>query len=125
MNDLIRRQDAIDVKAEFLNEYVIRDTEAQTLADRAYAKGWNECSRHWIDAIKELPSSQPEVLAHGEGESTSNGIMLMIGDDGIFREYSDEFDIVIHCENKDDQNEIIKMMTEGSGPFHFIPEGGR
>lgn len=58
MDNLIRKQDAIDVKAEFLNECVIRDTEAQTSADRTYAKGWNGCNRHWIDAIKELPSVQ-------------------------------------------------------------------
>ena len=58
MSDLIQKQDAIDVKAEFLNEQVIRETEEQTSADRAYAKGWNECNRHWIEAIKELPSAQ-------------------------------------------------------------------
>ena len=58
-----------------------------------------------------MPSEQPEVLAHGEGESTSNGIMLMIGDDGIAREYSDEFDVVIHCESEEEREKVIEIIN--------------
>ena len=74
MNDLISRQAAIDAKQEFRNPNVVRNTEARTAYDRTYANGWNDCNSAWINAIKALPSAQPEqryteeelrVFAHG------------------------------------------------------------
>ena len=60
MSDLIDRQAAIDAKMEFLNPYVLRRTEAETMRDRAYAEGWNACNSNWIDKIQALPSTQSE-----------------------------------------------------------------
>ena len=60
MNDLISRQAAIDAKQEFRNPNVVRNTEARTAYDRTYANGWNDCNSAWINAIKALPSAQPE-----------------------------------------------------------------
>lgn len=60
MDDLISRQAAIELKSEFLNPNVNRETEEQTAIDRAYARGWNSCNTHWIDEISDLPSAQPE-----------------------------------------------------------------
>lgn len=34
-------------------------------------------------------------------------MFIQIGDDGIAREYSEEFDVVIHAENEEDQQKII------------------
>ena len=41
-----------------------------------------------------------------------DGIMLTIGDDGIAREYKDDFDITIHCESKEEQEEIWKRLAQ-------------
>ena len=61
MSDLISRQAAIELKSEFLNPNVNRETEEQTAIDRAYARGWNSCNTHWIkEIIEDLPSAQPE-----------------------------------------------------------------
>ena len=63
IDDLIRRQDAIEnCKAEFLNPNVQRDTEAQTLADQSFAKGWNACNRQWISELSQLPSAQLGII---------------------------------------------------------------
>ena len=60
MNDLIYRQDAEQAKMEFLNTKVTKETEEQTIHDRAYAEGWNDCNSAYIKAIMELPSAEPE-----------------------------------------------------------------
>ena len=61
MNDLISRAEAIELKPEFLNPNVNRETKEQTAIDRAYARGWNSCNTHWIkEIIEDLPSTQPE-----------------------------------------------------------------
>lgn len=98
MDDLIRRQDAIEIFSQLWDCI-------EEIADK----------EEWEDVCKttanELPPAQPEVLAHGKGESTSNGIMLMIGDDGIAREYSDEFDVVIHCESEEERKKVIEIIN--------------
>lgn len=40
----------------------------------------------------------------------SDGIMLSIGDDGIARAYDDTWDITIHCESKEEQEEARKAL---------------
>lgn len=40
----------------------------------------------------------------------SDGIMLSIGDDGIAREYDDTYDITIHCESREEQEEVRKTL---------------
>lgn len=63
MDDLISRAEAIELKPEFLNPNVNRETKEQTAIDRAYARGWNSCNTHWIkEIIEDLPSAQPERL---------------------------------------------------------------
>lgn len=63
-DDLISRQAAINAKQEFRNPNVVRDTEARTAYDRTYANGWNDCNSAWINAIKALPSAQPELPSY-------------------------------------------------------------
>lgn len=63
MDDLISRAEAIELKPEFLNPNVNRETKEQTAIDRAYARGWNSCNTHWIkEIIEDLPSAQPEII---------------------------------------------------------------
>ena len=69
MDDLISRQAAIELKSEFLNPNVNRETEEHTAIDRAYARGWNSCNTHWIKEISELPSVQPETAKRIVGKS--------------------------------------------------------
>ena len=69
MQDLISRQAAIDAKQEFRNPNVVRNTEARTAYDRTYANGWNDCNSAWINAIKALPSAQPETAKRIVGKS--------------------------------------------------------
>lgn len=39
-----------------------------------------------------------------------DGLMLMCGDDGVFQEYNEDYDIVIHCESEKERDETIEMM---------------
>lgn len=61
-NERISRQAVIELKPEFLNPNVNRETEEQTAIDRAYARGWNACNTHWIKEINALPSAPPENI---------------------------------------------------------------
>lgn len=42
----------------------------------------------------------------------TDGIMLSIGKDGIAREYDDTYDITIHCESREEQEEAIKAVVK-------------
>ena len=37
-------------------------------------------------------------------------IKMIMGDDGIFREYNDEFDITIHCESKAESDKVKEQL---------------
>lgn len=38
-------------------------------------------------------------------------LMIVFDEDGIAREYKDDYDITIHCENKEEQDEVRKRLT--------------
>ena len=40
----------------------------------------------------------------------SDEIMLMIGDDGKAALYDDTYDLTIHCESEEEQNEVKKAL---------------
>lgn len=40
-------------------------------------------------------------------------IELIMQDDGTFTKYNDEFDITVHCEFKEEQEEFIEKVNEG------------
>ena len=46
-------------------------------------------------------------------------IMLMIGEDGVAREYDDTYDITIHCESEEDCEKAIERINN-SIPCDFI-----
>ena len=48
----------------------------------------------------------------------SDGIMLTIGDDGEANLYDDTYDITIHCESKEEQDEVRKALENIP---HWIP----
>ena len=48
----------------------------------------------------------------------SDGIMLTIGDDGEATLYDDTYDITIHCESKEEQDEVKKVLENIP---HWIP----
>ena len=39
-------------------------------------------------------------------------LMIVFDEDGIAREYKDDYDITIHCENKEEQDEVRKRLTQ-------------
>lgn len=39
-------------------------------------------------------------------------IKMIMGDDGIFRKYNDEFDITIHCESKEEQDKVNEILNQ-------------
>jgi len=41
----------------------------------------------------------------------SDVLMLTIGEDGVAREYKDDYDIVIHCETEEEQATVMKKLT--------------
>ena len=47
----------------------------------------------------------------------SDGIKVLIGDDGVARMYDDTYDITIHCESKQEQDEVVKKLQS----LHWIP----
>lgn len=42
---------------------------------------------------------------------SNEGIKVIMGDDGIFRKYNDEFDITIHCESQEEQDRVKKILN--------------
>ena len=48
----------------------------------------------------------------------SDGIMITIGDDGEATLYDDTYDITIHCESKEEQDEVWKVLQNVP---HWIP----
>jgi len=48
----------------------------------------------------------------------SDGIMLSIGKDGIARAYDDTYDITIHCESQEEQDEVKRVLQNVP---HWIP----
>ena len=39
-------------------------------------------------------------------------LKMIMGDDGIFRKYNDEFDITIHCESKEEQDKVEEILNQ-------------
>lgn len=44
----------------------------------------------------------------------SDGIELLIGDDGVARQYDSTWDITIHCENEEEQKRAIKSINSAN-----------
>ena len=43
----------------------------------------------------------------------SEEIKLYQGEDGKWREYNDEFDITIHCESKEENEQFLELINKG------------
>lgn len=52
----------------------------------------------------------------------SDGMAIIIGDDGKARAYDDTYDITIHCESKEEQEEVKRIL---SGEPNWIPVSKR
>lgn len=39
-------------------------------------------------------------------------LKMIMGDDGIFRKYNDKFDITIHCESKEEQDQVKEILNQ-------------
>lgn len=45
-------------------------------------------------------------------DENEQGIMMIMGDDGVFREYNDEFDITIHCESQEEAERVMEKLKQ-------------
>ena len=45
-------------------------------------------------------------------DKNEQGIMMIRGDDGVFREYNDEFDITIHCESQEEAERVMEKLKQ-------------
>lgn len=59
-DDAISRKEVTQSRPEWLSEDVERDTDEQTVVDRAFNRGWNSCLKEFLKNIKELPSVTPQ-----------------------------------------------------------------
>lgn len=59
-DDAISRKEVTQSRPEWLSEDVERDTDEQTVVDRAFNRGWNSCLKEFLKNIKELPSITPQ-----------------------------------------------------------------
>lgn len=50
---------------------------------------------------------------------SNDEIMLMFDEDGYAYEYDDTYDIVIHCESQEEQDEVKIKLAK----MHLIPNG--
>lgn len=41
------------------------------------------------------------------------GLTVIMGEDGVFRKYNDEFDVTIHCESEEEAEKIPKILNKG------------
>lgn len=41
------------------------------------------------------------------------GLMVIMGEDGVFRKYNDEYDVTIHCESEEEAEKIPKILNKG------------
>jgi len=50
----------------------------------------------------------------------TDGITVMIGEDGVAREYDDTYDVIIHCESQKDQDEVKRRLKAPQGWIPII-----
>ena len=41
----------------------------------------------------------------------SEGLRAILNDDGVFEEYDDTYDLIIHCENKEEQEDVLNRLN--------------
>lgn len=41
------------------------------------------------------------------------GLTVIMGEDGVFRKYNDEYDVTIHCESEEEAEKIPKILNKG------------
>lgn len=46
--------------------------------------------------------------------SDEKGIKMILGDDGVFRESKDDYDITIHCKTKDEADIVMLMLNRSN-----------
>lgn len=54
----------------------------------------------------------PEEPEEAADDDSDNGLLAIIGDDGVARVYDDTYDITIHCENKTENEEVLRILRQ-------------
>ena len=53
----------------------------------------------------------------------TDGIQLIIREDGTAEKYDDTYDLTIHCTSEDEQREILKIMNQAAELRQLKPHG--
>ena len=53
----------------------------------------------------------------------SDGIQLIIREDGIAEKYDDTYDLTIHCTSEEEQREVLKIMNQAAELRQLKPHG--
>ena len=81
-------------------------SSSKGIGDLALYQGLvREMARRFAELIES--NEEPEEAADEHEE-----IKMIMGDDGIFRRYNDEFDIIIHCESQEEQNRVQNILNQ-------------
>ncbi len=62
--------------------------------------------------VKEIIRSHMDNLLDTDTEEKS--ILCTLGEDGVLSEYDDTYDVVIHCTNKEDQEQTVKFIKDSN-----------
>ena len=78
--------------------------------------------------LQGMVPTQHDVLPTVRGKNgewnMENEIVLILGKDGKFHEYSDKFDITIHCESQEEQDHALAILVEKDDrTWHKVEDG--
>lgn len=102
---------------------------AQFLLDIAYENSPNNSNEplkitspfggYLVDGVLDFQDTDVVVDALQE---EFDGITAIMGEDGVFRKYNDEYDVTIHCESEEEAEKIPKTLNKGLA-FDKIRQG--
>lgn len=52
--------------------------------------------------------------------SDEKGIKMILGEDGVLREYKDDYDITIHCETKTEADMVKLKLNQSNDLFDYV-----
>jgi hypothetical protein len=75
-----------------------------------------------VDTLVDV-SKALEAMRNEKAEEQKE-LKIIAGEDGVFKEYDDTYDIVIHCESEEEQDEVLERLNGGkkAGEWVYIKD---